>query len=70
VLRDGGQWHLWASVHPLDDPNATDRMTIDYATSPDGLVWVWHGTVLSGRPNAWTPAASGRLLRSSTARPW
>jgi hypothetical protein len=53
VLYDGGQWHLWASVHPLDDPNATDRMTIDYATSPDGLIWVWHGTVLTGRPNAW-----------------
>jgi hypothetical protein len=53
VLYDGGRWHLWASVHPLDDPNATDRMTIDYATSADGRDWAWHGTVLRGRPNAW-----------------
>jgi hypothetical protein len=53
VLRDGSLWHLWASVHPLDDPNATDRMTVDYATSPDGSDWTWHGTVLSGRANAW-----------------
>ena len=25
----GGRWHLWASCHPLDDPDATDRMTSD-----------------------------------------
>jgi hypothetical protein len=53
VLRDGGRWHLWASLHPLDDPNATDRMTIDYATSDDGRAWTWHGTVLRGREHAW-----------------
>ena len=53
VLRDGGRWHLWASLHPLDDPNATDRMTVDYATSEDGRGWTWHGTVLHGRANAW-----------------
>ena len=28
-------------------------MTTDYATSPDGLDWTWHGTVLSGRPGKW-----------------
>jgi hypothetical protein len=53
ILRDGGRWHLWASVHPLDDPNATDRMTVDYATSSDGHDWTWHGTVLRGRADAW-----------------
>jgi hypothetical protein len=48
-----GRWHLWASVHPLDDPHATDRMTTDHATSPDGLTWTWHGTVLAGTPGSW-----------------
>jgi hypothetical protein len=48
-----GQWHLWASVHPLDDPNATDRMTTDHAISPEGLTWTWQGTVLSGTPGTW-----------------
>jgi hypothetical protein len=53
VLHDGGRWHLWASLHPLDDPNATDRMTVDYATSDDGRDWTWQGTVLRGRDAAW-----------------
>jgi hypothetical protein len=53
LLWDRGQWHLWASVHPLDLPDDTDRMTTDYATSADGLDWTWHGTVLSGRPGEW-----------------
>ena len=47
------QWHLWASVHPLDDPDATDRMTTEYATSPDGVRWTWHGTALAGVPGTW-----------------
>jgi hypothetical protein len=25
----------------------------EYATSPDGLDWTWHGTALSGRPGYW-----------------
>ncbi|MEJ2889789.1 hypothetical protein [Actinomycetospora aeridis] len=53
VLRDAGSWHLWASVHPLDDPEATDRMTTEYATSPDGLDWTWQGTALAPRAGAW-----------------
>jgi hypothetical protein len=48
-----GVWHLWASCHPLDDPDATDRMTVDHAVSADGLDWRWTGTVLSGTPGAW-----------------
>jgi hypothetical protein len=48
-----GTWHLWASVHPLDDPAATDRMTTDYASSPDGIDWTWHGRALVGRSGAW-----------------
>jgi hypothetical protein len=53
VLRSGGRWHLWASVHPLDDPAATDRMTTRYATSDDGLAWTWRATALCGRPGTW-----------------
>ena len=53
IRHDGGQWHLWASVHPLDDPAATDRMTTEHATSPDGVDWTWRGTALSGTEGSW-----------------
>jgi hypothetical protein len=65
VVQYGGRWHLWASCHPLDDPDATDRMTSDYATSDDGVHWTWHGTALRGRVGQWdergTRVASVRL---------
>jgi hypothetical protein len=53
IRHDGEQWHLWASVHPLDDPDATDRMTTEHATSPDGIDWTWRGTALSGTAGSW-----------------
>jgi hypothetical protein len=53
VRSDGQGWHLWASVHPLDDPDATDRMTTEHATSPDGVAWTWQGTALAGTPGSW-----------------
>lgn len=53
VRSHGGTWHLWASVHPLEDPGATDRMTTEYATSPDGVTWTWQGTALAPRPGRW-----------------
>jgi hypothetical protein len=53
IRHDGRQWHLWASVHPLDDPDATDRMTTEHATSPDGVDWTWQGTALAGTPGTW-----------------
>ena len=53
VRHDGTQWHLWASVHPLEDPDATDRMTTEHATSPDGVDWTWQGTALAGTPGGW-----------------
>ena len=53
VRHDGVRWHLRASVHPLDDPDATDRMTVEHATSPDGVDWTWQGTALAGRPGLW-----------------
>jgi hypothetical protein len=48
-----GQWHMWACIHPLADPDETDQMTTEYATSTDGLDWAWQGTALSGRPGEW-----------------
>ncbi len=53
IVRHGGLWHLWASVHPLTDPAQTDRMATDYAISPDGLTWTWQGTALRPRPGEW-----------------
>ena len=53
MLWHQGQWHLWASRHPLADPRGTDRMTTEYATSDDGLDWQWRGTALAPRPGAW-----------------
>jgi hypothetical protein len=46
-------WHLWASVHPLERWADADRMTTEYATSPDGVQWTWRGTALAGRPGRW-----------------
>lgn len=53
IMHVDGRWHAWASCHPLDDPEATDRMTTEHATSDDGVQWTWHGTALAGRPGAW-----------------
>ena len=53
VVEQAGRWHLWASVHPLDDPDQTDRMRTDYATSADGVAWAWRGTALAPRPGEW-----------------
>jgi hypothetical protein len=49
---DGG-WQAWICCHPLDEPDEEDRMSTGYATSPDGLDWAWHGTVLAPRPGKW-----------------
>ncbi len=53
IVRHDGVWHLWASCHPLADPDEADQMVTDYATSLDGIEWTWHGTALSPRPGAW-----------------
>ena len=64
VLHQYGTWHLWASVHPLDDPDHTDRMATAYASSTDGLEWSWQGTALSPRPGEW----DARGVRVSAVR--
>ena len=72
VLRDAGGWQMWVCCHPLDDPEATDRMTSRYATAPDGLSWTVGPVALAGRSGRWdsrgaritavTPSASGDTL--------
>jgi hypothetical protein len=51
--HDEHGWHLWASVHPLERWDDADRMTTEYATSPDGVRWTWRGTALTPRPGEW-----------------
>ncbi|MBO0777061.1 MAG: hypothetical protein J2P34_12180 [Actinobacteria bacterium] len=53
IMYRNGTWRLWASCHPLADPDEADQMTTEYATSPDGLEWTWQGTALSGRAGCW-----------------
>jgi hypothetical protein len=53
ITHHGGQWHMWATIHPLSDPDETDQMTTEYAISADGLDWAWLGTALCGRPGEW-----------------
>ncbi|SEG54290.1 hypothetical protein SAMN04489712_106148 [Thermomonospora echinospora] len=65
IRHDGDKWHLWASCHPLADPDEADQMVTDYATSANGLEWVWQGTVLTGRPGRW----DARGVRVSTVIP-
>lgn len=53
VRCDGGRWQMWVCCHPLDVPDATDRMHSRHATSDDGVTWTWGQVVLSGRPGSW-----------------
>jgi hypothetical protein len=48
-----GAWHMWLCCHPLDRPDATDRMSTTYGTSADGLAWDLHGTALAGVEGRW-----------------
>jgi hypothetical protein len=64
IAWHGGQWHLWASCHPLGDPEEADQMVTEYATSSDGIAWTWHGIALSGQPGEW----DSRGVRVSAVR--
>jgi len=50
VMCDTRGWRAWICCHPLDDPDATDRMWTEFATSEDGLEWTLRGPSL--RPSA------------------
>jgi hypothetical protein len=65
ILHRDGTWHLWASVHPLSEgPDQADQMVTEYATSPDGLAWTWHGVALGRRCGEW----DARGVRVSSVR--
>jgi hypothetical protein len=81
VVRDAAGWRLWVCCHPLDDPDATDRMVSRVATSADGLRWELGPVALAGRPGAWdargariTAVVDGLLAfydgRASAAENW
>jgi hypothetical protein len=53
IVHRDGIWQLWASSHPLADPDEADQMATDYATSRDGRAWTWQGIALNGRPGLW-----------------
>jgi hypothetical protein len=65
IRRSPDGWHAWLCCHPLDEPGEEDRMSTAYATSPDGVEWLEHGTVLTGRPGHWD--ARGARLTSVLA---
>jgi predicted GH43/DUF377 family glycosyl hydrolase len=64
IVQHDGRWHLWACTHPLADADQTDQMVTEYATSPDGLQWTWHGVALGRRPGEW----DSRGVRVSAVR--
>jgi hypothetical protein len=64
IMYHDGIWHLWASAHPLADPDEADQMITEYATSLDGLDWTWHGVALARRPGEW----DARGVRVSSVR--
>lgn len=53
IVAGEDSWQMWVCCHPLAETGHEDRMTTSYATSPDGLVWTDHGTVLRGTPGNW-----------------
>ncbi len=53
IICDERGWRAWVCCHPLDDPNATDRMWTDFATSRDGIDWTMHGPALQPTPGRW-----------------
>ena len=70
IVQHDGRWHAWASCHPLDDPEATDRMTTEYATSDDGvsLDLARHRARRPGR-GVGRPRRPGRAVRLDGPRP-
>ena len=53
IKCDARGWRAWICCHPLDDPNATDRMWTEYATSDDGIEWIRRGPALEPTPGRW-----------------
>lgn len=69
VLRDETGWRMWVCCHPLDDPDATDRMVTRYATSEDGLRWTIGPVAIAGRPGHWDARGARVTAVLPTGRP-
>jgi hypothetical protein len=73
IACQDGRWHLWACIHPLADPGATDQMTTEYATSADGLDWTGRASGTAGAPGSPRSAsaltAGTRSPRTTTGAP-
>jgi hypothetical protein len=52
IICDERGWRAWICCHPLDDPNATDRMWTEFASSRDGIAWTMRGPALQPTPRA------------------
>jgi hypothetical protein len=48
-----GKWYMWVTCHPLDPVGHEDRMTSQFATSPDGINWAIQSTCLEPREGMW-----------------
>jgi hypothetical protein len=53
IHHDERGWRAWICCHPLDDPDATDRMWTEFATSDDGIDWTLRGPALQPSPGRW-----------------
>ncbi len=53
IVCDERGWRAWICCHPLDDPDATDRMWTEFATSRDGIDWTLHGPALTPTAGRW-----------------
>ena len=53
IICDERGWRAWICCHPLDDPDATDRMWTEFATSGDGIDWTLHGPALQPTSGRW-----------------
>ena len=66
IVRRDGEWHMWVTCHPLDDPAEADQMVTEYATSTDGMTWTLDGLRSPGGPAGGirgAPGDGGLLLR-------
>jgi hypothetical protein len=53
ILHHERGWRAWICCHPLDDPDATDRMWTEFAISDDGIDWTLQGPALQPSPGRW-----------------
>ena len=70
IICDERGWRAWLCCHPLDDPDATDRMWTEFETSADGIDWTLHGPALQPTPGRWDQRERGSPRSSSEVMRW